>query len=427
MSAIAYPPFRVYVLAGFASNSSIFMLGAGLGWYVLGVTGSAGSVGFASFLFSLPFGLFMLHAGLLTDRHGARPLVAASLFLAGVATLGLGALVLGGSAPLMAIYGLTFGVGTLLTLGGPGTISIVNDLVPPAAVSSAVAFTFLAINVGRIAGGAAAGLMLARFPAGVTILGAGILLVGSAIPVWRLPGGGGGPAAHPATAFVAPILEAARFAIQVPIVGVILLLSIGPGALGLAYNFLLPVAARELGAGADGLGLLLAAAGAGGLVAGLGAARLMSGAGHGRAIFVGLASAGAGLAAFGLAPGLQLAMAAMAFVGSGFVIYASASLSLVQALSPVELRGRLTALYSLLYWGLMPVGALLGGAVAGAASARVALSLAGAVLLVCGAAALVGRRELLSQRIPETGSPRTAVAFPPADQPPREPERRIEA
>src|SRR5207247_5647127 len=107
-----------------------------------------------------------------------------------------------------------------------------------------------------------------------------------------------------------------------------------------------------------------------------------------------------GLAAFGFVPGLPLAMIAMAFVGSGFVVYASASLSLVQALSPIELRGRLTALFSLLYWGLMPVGALLGGAVAGALSARVALSLAGALLLVCGAAALVGRRDPMALAAP---------------------------
>src|SRR4029078_5950180 len=89
--------------------------------------------------------------------------------------------------------------------------------------------------------------------------------------VWRLPtreptrqtrtiGGRG---------LVGPITEAARYAVRYPTLGVILLLSAGPGLIGLPYNFLLPVAAQELGIGPQGLGLLLGAAGTGGLVAGL--------------------------------------------------------------------------------------------------------------------------------------------------------------
>ena len=418
MSAFAYPPFRVYVLASFASNSSMFMFAAGLGWYILGLTGSAGSVGLASFVYSLPFALFMLHAGLLTDRFGARSLVALSLFVAGLSTVGLAILVLLGSFPLLTIFLVTFGIGTILTVGAPGTISIVNDLVPPAAVPSAVSLVFLSINVGRIAGGAAAGVLLANGSPGLTIMASGLLQAAAAVPIWRLRGARPNLLQTGRPALFRPLLEAARFTVDSPIVGVILLLSIGPGALGLAYNFLLPVAAREIGAGAGGLGLLLAGAGSGGLVAGLGAERLMRAVGHGRTIFIGLAAAAGGLSGFGVSGSLPIAMVAMAFVGGGLVVYASSSLSLVQALSPVELRGRLTALFSLLYWGLMPAGALLGGAVAGATSARFALATAGLTLFACGSIALLIRRDVASLRIAADGQ---AVTFGAQPEPHPEP------
>ena len=55
---------------------------------------------------------------------------------------------------------VAFTMGMLQTLGSPGFISIVNDLVPARAISSAVALTFLGFNFGRIVGGIAAGILL---------------------------------------------------------------------------------------------------------------------------------------------------------------------------------------------------------------------------------------------------------------------------
>jgi len=64
---------------------------------------------------------------------------------------------------------------------------------------------------------------------------------------------------------------------------------------------------------------------------------------------------------FGLGPPLPVSIVSVGFVGGGFVVYGSASLTLVQALAPAALRGRLTSVFSLLYWGMMPVGGLIGG------------------------------------------------------------------
>ena len=161
---------------------------------------------------------------------------------------------------------------------------------------------------------------------------------------------------------VRPLVEAASYARRYPTLGLIILVSVAPGAIGLSYTFLLPVVIRDLGANPGTIGLLYVGAGIGGLMAGLAAEPIMRRVGHGRTIFVGMGLIGTGLIGVGLSGALALAAVAIAVAQGGFAIYGSSSLSLVQSLSPARLRGRVTSLFTLLYWGLMPFGALAGRA-----------------------------------------------------------------
>lgn len=399
LAALDHGPFRTFFAASLVSNSATFVLSAGLYWSVLELTGSAASVGFVGFLYALPFALFTLHAGLLTDRFGSRRLVALSLVGAGTGTVLLGALALGAAPGLTLFALLAFAIGCVSVLGSPGSISIVNDLVPREAVPSAVSLVFLDVNAGRIIGGLLAGLTLALWPSGTTLVLAGVLLVLPAVAIWRLPIADPEAPLHAGRSLVGPLRDAARYARRVPVLGVVLLLAIVPGAIGLSYNYLLPVATQELGYGSDGLGIMLAGAGAGGLLAGLVAERVMRLLGHGRAMFAGLATIAGGLMAFGVGSGLAWATITMLVAGAGFVIYAVSSLSLIQALSSAEFRGRLTALFALLYWGLMPIGALVGGALAEQIGAQQALLVSGAIVAAAGVAALVARPGIAAVRV----------------------------
>ncbi len=398
LDALDHPPFRTYFWASLVSNTASFVLSAALSWTVLEATGSAASVGLVGFLYALPFGLFTLHAGLLTDRFGSRRMVGASLAAAGLVTILLGMLVLGFGLPMLGFGLLALAIGGASVLGSPGSISIVNDLVPRSLVPSAVTLVFLDVNAGRIIGGLLAGVLLALWPSGATLVVAGLMLALPALVVLRLPIRDPAAVAQPGRALVAPLLAAARYARREPILGTLLALAVAPGAIGLSFNYLLPVAAKEGGYGSDGLGLMVAAAGVGGLVAGWLGARLMSRAGHGRSVLVGVAMIASGLAAFGLAPTLEACVAAMVWAGAGFAIYASSTLSLIQALASTEFRGRITAVFALLYWGLMPLGALLGGAMAEAIGAQPAMLVCGVAVGVAGVVALLARPELARVR-----------------------------
>lgn len=403
LTALGFPPFVTFLGANLVSNASWFIFGAALNTYILAVTGSAEIVGIASFAYSLPFALFMLHAGLLADRFGSKVMVVLSLAGAGAAIVATGVLALG-TWPLWVLVAFGCVMSTFQTLGAPAFISIVNDLVPPRAVSSGVALTFLGFNVGRILGGIIGGVLLAALGADIvvsaalTIIVAGVMQGVPALPVARLR-------VHETVArttdrsMLRPLVEAAAHTRRFPTLGLIVLVSAAPGAVGLSYTFLLPVVIRDLGADPGAIGLLYIGGGIGGLLAGLGAEPLMRRAGHGRTIFVGMGLIGAGLIGIGMSGDLAMAVVATGITQGGFAIYGSSSLSLVQSLSPLRLRGRVTSLFTLLYWGLMPFGALLGGLVAERSSALVAVALAGAVVLVCGAVVFLVRPQIATLRI----------------------------
>ena len=120
--------------------------------------------------------------------------------------------------------------------------------------------------------------------------------------------------------------------------------------------------------------------------------------------------------AFGGSPTLATCVASMVVAGAGFAIYASSTLSLIQSLASTEFRGRLTAVFALLYWGLMPLGALLGGAMAEAIGAQQAMLINGAVVGAAGLVALIARPELAAVRAATVPTPAEA-----AEEPAREP------
>jgi MFS family permease len=403
-TAFEYAPFRFYIASMLCATSGIFLFNAALGWYVLQVTGSAAAVGAVYTVSGLPILLLMPQAGVLTDRFGSRAMLIANFIALAVVGVVMGVVALGSapSYPILVALAVLFGLAE--TIGAPATMAIVNDLVPPSAVSSATALNFLHMNVARIIGGLLSGLILAVFTTALAFFIAAILF---AVPVATLflvrTRAAHLRDEHPNAGFLGPLLEASRYAISHPTLGVLIVLAIAPGAIGLSYIFMLPVAAEELGIGAGGLGMLFVAVGIGGLVAGVSLETIQRRIGHGRALFCGVFGAAIGLTAFGLVPGAPLAIAVLPIVGASFLTFAAATLTLTQAISPARLRGRMVALFATLYWGMMPIGGIVVGIVAEQIGARSALALCGAGLAIAGAVALFVRPQIATLAVGRDG------------------------
>ena len=270
-SALRFGAFQRFFLAMFGTNAGGFHYVAAVGWYSLELTGSPAAVGVAYAANGIPQLLLTIHAGVFADRIGARPMLVIGLATVGVVLITLGLLALGQDLPFEALVVSAVLVGAGYAIASPGSLSIVSELVPPSAVSSAIALNWFSVSLSRVIGGLLAGFLLATTSAAVAFIVAGVLNLVPALVmlVLKLRPESSTRLVAPASALVRPIPETFGYLRRFPTLGVIVLLSAAPGAVGLSYIFLLPTAAVELGIGAEGLGNLLAATGVGGLVTGL--------------------------------------------------------------------------------------------------------------------------------------------------------------
>ncbi len=158
---------------------------------------------------------------------------------------------------------------------------------------------------------------------------------------------------------------------------------------------LLPVIAREvLGGGAGTLGALTAASGLGALVGALYLASRKNVLGLGRVIVGSAALFGVGLVGLSRVGVLWLALPLMLVTGGGMMLQMAASNTIVQTLVDEDKRGRVMSLFAMAFFGTVPLGSLLAGALADRVGARNTILVGGVVCILAGAVFLRALPEL---------------------------------
>src|SRR5574337_800988 len=148
------------------------------------------------------------------------------------------------------------------------------------------------------------------------------------------------------------------------------------------------LAAEVLRGGAGLYGTLQACAGTGALAGGVSLLLRPAGLrGLGRRVAVGASALGLGLLAVSRSRVPALTGASLVVAGFGYITQMAGTMTLLQGLAPAELRGRVMGLYSMLFIGMTPFGALLGGLVARRLGAPATI-LAGSSVVVAASAVL---------------------------------------
>jgi MFS family permease len=179
------------------------------------------------------------------------------------------------------------------------------------------------------------------------------------------------------------VAEGFHFVARTPPVRALLLLLGLVSLMGMPYTVLMPIFTdRILHDGARGLGLLMGASGVGALLGALSLAARSGVRGLGR--WVALASAGFGLSllAFSASRSFWLSVALLIPTGFSMMVQMASSNTLIQAMVPDRLRGRVMAVYSMMFMGMAPFGALLAGALARPLGAPATVALGGAACLL---------------------------------------------
>jgi MFS family permease len=184
---------------------------------------------------------------------------------------------------------------------------------------------------------------------------------------------------------LAHIVEGFRFVRHTrPIRALLLLLGV-VSLVAMPYTVLMPIFAdRILHGGARGLGILMGATGVGALLGALTLASRSGVRGLGRWVAYSCAGFGLSLVLFAFSRWFWISAAFLLPVGFCMMLEMSSSNTLIQAMVPDQLRGRVMAVYSMMFMGMAPFGALLAGAAADHLGAPVTVAI-GAVAAIGGA------------------------------------------
>jgi predicted MFS family arabinose efflux permease len=346
-----------------------------------------GQTGLLQTALTLPFILFAIPAGLLTDRISRRKLMAGAEALRALALLGILALIWLGwlTLPLLALLGFVAVCGTVAySVAAP---ALVPSLVPPQSLPAANARIELARTI-AFASGPALGGVLVGWVGAAPAFGCAAAL--SVVAVILLSG-----IYEPARAATArrnplqEIKEGASFVLHHELLRPVFITQfIFNTASFLLLAVFVPYAVRRLGLSATGVGVTLAMYGVGMVVGALLATRVMRRLAFGTVIGLGPVTGLVAAAVMALTtefPAPWLAGLSFFLLGVGPILWVISTTTLRQSVTPPRLLGRVSAI-NILSYGARPLGSALGAIVGGFYGAEACLYLAVAIF---GAQALV--------------------------------------
>jgi len=402
--------FRLFWTGQLVSLIGTWMQSVAQAWLMHRLTDSAFMLGLLGFAQFIPVTAFSIWAGVIVDRVDKRRLLLITQILAFVQAVALAALSATGHAQPWMVLALAFGFGLVNAFDLPVRQSILVEMVGREDLSNAIALNSAAFNVARILGPAFAGVLVSTIgETGCFWLNAAsyVAVIASLLAI-RLPG-----RVPSSQMTLGSLQDGIRYAIGTTSIRNLLVLLAICGGFGFQYNTLLPVFARTIfHADARVYGALMSAFGVGSLIAALSMTRALDRWGLRRNLLVGLIGSGVGLALFAWSRWLPLTLAMGLLAGYGLILYVASTNTLVQMTTEDRYRGRVMSLYTFMFIGTTPLGALMAGWIAERAGAPVATSVC-AMFLLGGALWVSARLRFLR----EQEAAKARATAPPPDEP----------
>ncbi len=366
--------YRRYFVGQVVSLSGNWMQTVAALWLILELTGSGVAVGLTTALQFLPMLLFGAWGGLLADRFPKRSLLMVTQALMALPALALFAVTVSGVVVPWMVYLAVFTMGAVNAVDNPTRQSFVIEMVGADRVVNAVSLNSVIVQSARIVGPAIAGLLIAAVGVGHCFAVNALTFAVMIVALWRM---------EPALLRSAPVAgrepgaigAGLRYVRCTPALAVPLALMALVGTFGFNFQVVLPLLARFSFDGGAGVYAVLVSAMGVGSVAGA----LVTGArGRTGPRLIATAALAFGVTALFAAamPTLALEVAMLALLGAASVTFAASINSTLQLVVEPAMRGRVMALYSVVFLGSTSIGGPLAGWLSQAYDPRVALLLA---------------------------------------------------
>jgi MFS family permease len=397
--ALSNPNYRRFAAGAVVSNVGTWMQRVAQDWLVLILSGGSGAaIGITTGLQFLPFLLLMPVAGLVADRVSKRRLLQVTNAAMAVPAVLLGLLAVLGQAEVWHVYVLALVLGIGAAFDAPARQSFVSELVTPEELTNAVGLNSASFNAARIVGPALAGLLIAVLGGGAEATGWVILLNGLtfAAPIWSLR--------HldvsrldPATPVMrgpGAIREGIAYVRGRRDLQLVMLVVFFTGTFGLNFQMTSALMATQVfHRGPGGFGLLGSFMAIGSLTGSLLAARRS--VVRPRLVVVAAIVFGTVEVAAAFAPTYAVYALVTPLIGLSAMTMVTSANAFVQLNTDAAMRGRVMALYLMVFMGGTPLGSPFIGWIGELLGARATLWLGGSLTIAGALLAwlLLGRRK----------------------------------
>jgi len=380
--SLAIPNYRRYFAGQLISLSGNWMQIVAEMWLILTLTGSAVAVGLTTALQFLPMLLFAAWGGLLADRFSKRRVLYVTQALMIVPALALWGLTATGSVEPWMVLALVFARGTVNAVDNPTRQSFVTEMVGSERVVNAVGLNSALIHAARIFGPAGAGVIIATLGVAPCFLVNSFTFAAMIVALRSMDARRLDPAPRVPRRRGA-LRETLRHVLATPALAVPLAMMAVVGTLGFNFQVILPVMAKlTFHGGASAYTALAIAMAVGALAGSLHTSTRRSVSHHyliGAVLAFGVCAAAAAAAPTLLAEAIVLVP-----LGAASVAFAAGANASVQLAAAPMMRGRVMALYSMVFLGSTPIGGPIAGWLSQAASPRAALLMTAAAATLAG-------------------------------------------
>ena len=382
-SSLSIANYRRYFVGQVISISGNWMQTVGEIWLVLRLTDSAAAVGITTALQFTPMLFAGAWGGVLADRVSKRRLLAFTQSLMALPALTLWSLTATGHVTTLVVYSLVFIRGAVNAVDNPARQSFVMELVGRERVVNAVSLNSLIVQSSRIIGPALAGIVIASVGIAPCFLINSLSFGAMLIALWRIDPAELQPTER-SNREPGQLREALGYVRRTPELSVPLGVMAIVGTLSFNFQTILPLMARFAFHGSATTYAALTTAMATGAVAGALAVGTRRRVGPEVLAAAAFAFGGFGIAA-AAAPNLGTEYILLAAVGAASVTFAAGINSSLQLAAAPEMRGRVMALYSVVFLGSTPIGGPIAGWLSGSFGPRSSMVLAGIAALAGGA------------------------------------------
>jgi MFS family permease len=359
--------YRLFFTGQAISLIGTWMTRVATSWMVYRLTEDPVMLGVVNFAGLIPSFVLGPLCGVLVDRtDDLKRLISRTQLAAMLQSFGLvaaAALPLSTSTVVATLIALNVLQGVINAFDVPARQAFLPRMIPNQAdLANGIALNSTLFNSARLIGPAlAGGLIGAIGELGCYIVDAvsyiGVLWALAAMAVPALDG-----PVRERPAFWAGLKDGLAYAYRHPSIKSLIMLVAVLSFVGMPYNVLLPIYAKDiLHGGARTLGLLTAAAGCGAVLAALVLSTRDSIEGLARWILLAGLVFGGSLAAFAYSRSVALSAALLLLVGFGMLLQTSSCSTVIQTVVDPSKRGRVMSLYSTAFLGMAPFGSLVSG------------------------------------------------------------------